>query len=273
MSAETIAPPSPAQTRPSAHSRPAARLRSVRTHHAVFAAFAACVASQFATQAYLTYGFAADIWHLPEPLRWGQIAALDTFAVITMILTYLMRTAKFWGPRGAAWLAFAFAVGTQCYVAEAFAAHEGWPLSARWLSAFPSVALAVSLEMVSQYRRHLQRAETPPPVAAPRRARPPAATAEQTSTGDRTSASGGTVTAIAAGRKRRRQTRADDDPVVAECRRRVADGEECRVVGPALGRSRRWAEVRTKDIRAAQSVIKSGPGISGRKISPAPSTP
>lgn len=230
------------------------------TTFAVFAVVVAHAAAQFVVQAYLTYLFAAHIWQLPEQLRWCLIGALDLFAVVTMTLTYLLRTASR-RVRAGSWAAFAFAVGAQCYVAEMVAGHQGWPDSARAMAAFPSVALAVSLELLNLYRLHRARAAAvwvpvapapAPPVDAP--AASPAPSVTPTDQPARKPGRGQT-------------SRRADDVLVAECRRQVGAGKSTAEVAASLKRTQRWVQLHTKDLRPPRTVSNDTGEISPREIS------
>lgn len=130
--------------------------------YAVFTGLVANAASAFSIQAYMTYGFAVAVWRIPGPLCVALIIALDVFAIMFMILTYLLRGTGW--PRGVATCVFLFAVGAQVFAAEMFGAYEQWPAAVRWFSAFPAVFLALAQEGVIVWRMHRNRTPAPPPA-------------------------------------------------------------------------------------------------------------
>jgi hypothetical protein len=147
------------------------------TAFAVFVVFAANAATAFAIQAWMTYGFGAKVWGMPVPLCAALIVALDVFAIMFMVLTYLLRGTGW--PRGAAMGVFLFAIGAQVFAAEQFAEFEHWPTSVRWFSALPAIFLALAQEGVILWRTHRAdegrgkapdrvKREVPPAPAKPR---------------------------------------------------------------------------------------------------------
>lgn len=118
----------------------------------VFAVLSATAATAFAIQAWMTFGFGDEVWGLPTELSIALIVALDLFAIMFMVLTYLLRGTGW--PRGAATSVFIFAIGAQVAAAEMFGAHRNWSAEVRWFSAIPAAFLALSQEGVILYRTH-----------------------------------------------------------------------------------------------------------------------
>lgn len=143
------------------------------TARVVFAVLATTAATAFAIQAWMTYGFGREVWGIPVPLSVALIVALDVFAIMFMILTYLLRETGW--PRLVVTLVFMFAIGSQVAAAEMFGAHEGWPVEVRWFSAIPAVILALSQEGVILWRTHRADREAAPAEPAPKPKREPAA--------------------------------------------------------------------------------------------------
>lgn len=135
---------------------------------AVFAVAALNALTQFALQAWMSYGFARDVWHLPQTLSFAVIFALDAFAVLFMFLTYRLRRAPWWGAKGFVWLAFLAALGAQLFAAELYGAHEKWIMPVRIFAATPALFLAVSLEGINLWRSHTNHPRSSPRfLAAP----------------------------------------------------------------------------------------------------------
>lgn len=145
----------------------------------VFVALIAVAATNFTIQAYMTYGFAGEVWQLPASLCVALIVALDVFAVMFMVLTYLLRGTGW--PRFAVTVVFLFAIAAQVFAAEQYGEHEAWTTPVRWFSALPAVFLALAQEGVIMWRTHrTDRApQRPGPIAK--------ATREVTSSGQRAS--------------------------------------------------------------------------------------
>lgn len=146
----------------------------------VFAAVTFNAATQFALQAWMSYGFASEVWKLPQPLSIAVIFALDVFAVLFMLLTYLMRFDRWQGRKGFVWAVFVIAVGAQLFAAELFGAHEGWPAPVRWFAAMPAVFLALSLEGLNLWRTRTHAPEHVDQGAVPVRRDPRPITAQST---------------------------------------------------------------------------------------------
>jgi hypothetical protein len=148
----------------------------------VFIVLTANASTAFAIQAWMTYGFASEVWEIPRPLCVALIVALDLFAVMFMLLTYLLRRTGW--PRLVATLVFLFAIGSQVAAAEMYGEHEDWATEIRWFASLPAVILALSQEGVILWRTHRadasrRRPEKPPapatgdgPVRLPRPERP-----------------------------------------------------------------------------------------------------
>jgi hypothetical protein len=119
---------------------------------AVFGGLAANALTAFAIQAWMTFGFADEVWGIPFALCIALIAALDLFAIMFMILTYLLRGTGW--PRGVATTVFVFAIGAQVAAAEMFGAHRGWSMEVRIFSVLPAVFLAAAQEGVVLWRTH-----------------------------------------------------------------------------------------------------------------------
>jgi hypothetical protein len=120
---------------------------------AVFAGVFANAVTQFALQAWMTFRFATDVWGLPETLCVSLIFGLDLFAVVFMIFTFLMRTAK-WSTRAYFWLIFAAGIGAQVFAAELYGEHANWAVELRVFAALPALFLAASLHGLILWRRH-----------------------------------------------------------------------------------------------------------------------
>lgn len=148
------------------------------TAFAVFVVFAANAATAFAIQAWMTYGFGAKVWGMPVPLCAALIVALDVFAIMFMVLTYLLRGTGW--PRGAAMGVFLFAIGAQVFAAEQFAEFEHWPTSVRWFSALPAIFLALAQEGVILWRTHRADKEQPAPAEREPARTPPPPPADKT---------------------------------------------------------------------------------------------
>lgn len=148
------------------------------TFAVVIIILAANALTAFAIQAWMTYGFAKKVWELPTQLCFALIIALDIFAIMYMVLTYLLRgTGR---PRFLATVVFLFAIAAQVFAAEQFGEHEQWSTEVRWFAVFPALALALSQEGVILWRTHrndkaakrqgqgkAERAETPSKPPAP----------------------------------------------------------------------------------------------------------
>lgn len=142
---------------------------------AVFAGLTANALTAFAIQAWMTYCFAAQVWKLPVPLCVALVVALDVFAMMFMLLTYLLRGTGW--PRIAVTAVFFFAVGAQVFAAELFAEHKLWPAEVRWFSALPAVFLALAQEGVILWRTYRDRRKVrtaPADAPAPEPTRDPA---------------------------------------------------------------------------------------------------
>lgn len=140
-----------AQTSPLAGAR-----TSQRTDVASFVVFAAVVANavtQFLIQAWMTFRFATDVWRIPEPLCAALIVALDLFAVVFMVFTYLLRSARL-RTKAYVWTIFALGIGAQLFAAELYGDHKDWTNPVRIFAALPSVFLAASLHGLIIWRRH-----------------------------------------------------------------------------------------------------------------------
>jgi len=133
----------------------------------VFAGLAANALTAFALQAWMTFGFAAKVWVIPAPLCVALIVALDVFAIMFMILTYLLRGSGW--PRFVATCVFVFAIAAQVFAAEQYGNAENWTTPVRWFSALPAVFLAASQEGVILWRTHrTDRADKEQPAPAER---------------------------------------------------------------------------------------------------------
>jgi hypothetical protein len=140
------------------------RTRELRSHRdatslVVFAVVFANAATQFAIQAWMTFRFATDVWRIPEPLCVALIFALDLFAVMFMVFTYLLRDVRL-RTKFYVWSVFAVGVGAQLFAAELYGAHQSWELPVRIFAGLPSLFLAASLHGLIIWRRH--RAGTKP---------------------------------------------------------------------------------------------------------------
>jgi hypothetical protein len=120
--------------------------------YAVFAGLVATAVSSFSIQAWMTYGFAEHVISAPSPLRVALVVTLDVFAVLFMILTYLLRGTG--GPRAVVTVLFFVAIGAQAYVAELYGAHQGWPAEVRVVAVIPAIFLAGAQEGVIMWRTH-----------------------------------------------------------------------------------------------------------------------
>lgn len=125
---------------------------TARTAVVVFAVLAANAGTAFTIQAWMTFGFAKEVWKLPEPLCVALIVALDLFAVMFMILSYLLRGTGW--PRFVVTAIFVFAIVVQVFAAEMFGVHEGWTMKVRWFAAIPAIFLALAQEGAILWRTH-----------------------------------------------------------------------------------------------------------------------
>lgn len=125
---------------------------SDRAAYAVFLVFAATAATAFAIQAWMTFGFGDEVWKIPGPLAVALIVALDLFAIMFMVLSYLLRGTGW--PRFVASSVFVFAIGAQVAAAEMFGEHKKWSTEIRIFAALPAVLLALSQEGVILWRTH-----------------------------------------------------------------------------------------------------------------------
>jgi hypothetical protein len=224
-----------------------------RTRSLLGLSFAANALVQFAIQAWLAYSFAAP-------------AALDAFVVNMMIVTYELRRSRM-RTRVYAWAVLSLGIALQVGAAEGFALYKDWGWAARIASFAPALLLAASLHTLIIRRR-----ETPASDGQGRD--------EQTSTEHQRQVDGelaeafrhvATAAEQAAGRApvtvrpprpikppaappapsgRRPQVKPSDSADVAEVRDLVAAGVSCRDAARKFGKSKRWAESHTKDIRA-----------------------
>jgi hypothetical protein len=133
-----------------------AKAKSDRESIVVFAVLSATAATAFAIQAWMTFGFGDEVWGLPTELSVALVFALDVFAIMFMVLTYLLRGTGW--PRFAATLVFIFAIGAQVAAAEMFGEHRQWSTEVRWFSAIPAAFLALSQEGVILWRTYRGRA-------------------------------------------------------------------------------------------------------------------
>lgn len=131
----------------------------------VFVALVAVAVTNFTIQAYMTYGFAGEVWKLPASLCIALIVALDVFAVMFMVLTYLLRGTG--TPRFAVTVVFLFAIAAQVFAAEQYGEHEDWTTPVRWFSALPAVFLALAQEGVIMWRTHRTDRAQPEPTETP----------------------------------------------------------------------------------------------------------
>jgi nitrate reductase NapE component len=146
-----------------------------REARVVFAVLSLSAVTAFAIQAWMTFGFAKEVWGMPVELCFALVFALDVFAVMWMILSYLLRNTGW--PRFIAFVVFLFAIGAQVLAAEMFGAHRGWSEEVRWFSAVPALLLALSQEGVILWRtyrsRRMLRTQPPATVAPPAVTREP----------------------------------------------------------------------------------------------------
>lgn len=212
----------------------------------VFAILGANALTAFLIQAWMTYGFAAKVWVLPVSLCFALIVALDLFAVMYMVLTYLLRGTGW--PRAIATAVFLFAVGAQVFAAEQFGEHQGWSVEVRWFAALPAVFLALSQEGVILWRSHrndLPKQVTGQPAQPDRPKAPPRPTPELPARKERPE-TGKTQAKPPAPRPAvpRKEDRKDGppDPVA-----RVLAGETPAAVAKDLGVSPRAVQIRVKN--------------------------
>jgi hypothetical protein len=118
----------------------------------VFTVLAANATTAFAMQAWMTFNFAKEVWEIPPVLCVALVVALDLFAVMFMLLTYLLRGTGF--PRFVATLVFLFAIGSQVAAAEMYGEHEDWATEIRVFASLPALILALSQEGVILWRTH-----------------------------------------------------------------------------------------------------------------------
>lgn len=279
---------SPAESSPLASSAkpPPSRPVSRAVSATVFAAVSANSATQFAIQAWMSYGFAREVWRIPLPLCVAVIVALDLFVTLFMILTYLLRSARL-RTKTFVWSVLVGGIGSQLFAAEQFAAHEGWPGAVELFAALPALFLAASLHGLIIWRSHVSMptaaAETedgggrmsPEPIMLAPGARLadaadmyPYGTYPTASRGDRgvrqlpqrESGPYETLThPLKKGGRARRPTQSDGGTLAELARKRVGAGESCADVAESLGRSKRWVEMQTQDVRVQRSVSTDGP--------------
>jgi hypothetical protein len=158
------------------------RRPSAATVRLVFAGVAANSLTQFAIQAFMSYRFAKDVWDIPRPLCVAVICALDLFAVMFMVFTYLLRRAKWW-TQVYVWFVFTAGVGAQLFAAELYGAKERWATPVRVFAALPALFLAASLHGLIIWRNHSAarpvQVETPTPAAPKATPAPPAVRQEK----------------------------------------------------------------------------------------------
>ena len=244
---ETFAPSHPPKVRESEGAKP--RKPADRAFALVFAILGANALTAFLIQAWMTYGFAAKVWVLPVSLCFALIVALDLFAVMYMVLTYLLRGTGW--PRAVATAVFLFAVGAQVFAAEQFGEHEGWSVEVRWFAALPAVFLALSQEGVILWRSHRNDlpkrttdkpapSDKPKPVPQPKAE--PVARKERPETG-KTQAKPPASRPAVPRKEDRKEDRKDGppDPVA-----RVLAGETPATVAKDLGVSPRAVQIRVK---------------------------
>jgi hypothetical protein len=163
-------PPSfapPAKPKPERKPPGFAKERSVPPS-AIYIGFAANALTNFAIQAWMTFGFAKDVWGLPAELSVALVVALDVFAILYMLLTFALRGSGW--PRFAAMSVFLFAVGAQVWAAEMFGSHMQWDTELRIFAGLPAVLLALSQEGIILWRTH--RAQPAPLPTAPEAPKP-----------------------------------------------------------------------------------------------------
>jgi type IV secretory pathway TrbD component len=237
----------------------AAKLRTNadRTGVIVFVILAANAITAFAIQAWMTYGFAAKVWKLPTELCFALIVALDIFAIMYMVLMYLLRSTGW--PRVFATGVFLFAIGAQVFAAELYGAHENWTTEVRWFAVFPALALALSQEGAILWRIHRNdaprdRRPSPPPAEpskrpaaaaqpdapAPAAAPPVDVRKERPMPGKTQVRAAHPARKVSAGKTERR------DSAVG----RVLAGEAAKDVAASIGVSRRAVEIWVRDHRA-----------------------
>jgi hypothetical protein len=209
--------------------------------------------TQFALQAYMSYGFAHQVWRIPTPLCAAVIVALDLFVTMFMVFTYLLRSARL-RTRMYAWGVLFFGVGAQLFAAELFAQHEKWTQPVEVFAAFPALFLALSLHGLIIWRQH-----TGAPIDAPERMLPAPAEETRNLATPAETASGRAPLTIRPPRPSRAPAApptpsgAGASDVRAKARQLVAEGRTCGDTASIVGRSRRWVEQQTKDIRDAAS--------------------
>jgi len=231
--------------------------------------FAANAVVQFAIQAWLAYSFAAHVWHLPGPLPYFAPVALDAFIVNMMIVAYELRGAKL-RTRLYVWLVLALGIGAQIGAAEGYAAHVDWGTWARVASFAPALLLAASLHTLIIRRKHLdpptdgqgrdadtsaqpvQDDDVPAANQAPKTQRP----ARPTTPPATPPVSGGS-TGQATFTKRPGRNRGSQPPpstaLQDKARTLVGEGRSCAEVAQIVGKSKRWVELHTVDIRAGHA--------------------
>lgn len=139
-------------TKPDAKREDRETRSSRKTDILVFAVLSLVASTAFAIQAWMTFGFGREVWILPVELSAALVFALDIFAIMFMILTYLLRGTG--APRLFATVVFVAAIGAQVFAAELFGKHKDWPTEVRWFSTIPAVFLALSQEGVILYRNN-----------------------------------------------------------------------------------------------------------------------
>lgn len=256
----------------------------------VFAGVAANSLTQFAIQAFMSYRFARDVWVIPQALCVAVIAALDLFAVMFMVFTYLLRAAKWW-TQLYVWFVFAAGVGAQLFAAELYGAHEGWSEPVRVFAALPALFLAASLHGLIIWRNHsaLSVEPTAPKAVAVERAAikaerpqfnrqhnpdlpkrraenaaPPLATSVRRTERKARAVESGTTGPMPVSRK---SNPSRDDAV-----RRVNAGEATDVVATDLGVTRRAVQIwvqKAQEVQVGESVA---PQVNGHEFTPGAAT-
>jgi hypothetical protein len=238
----------------------------------VVALVALSALAAFAIQAWFAYGFARHVWTLPFALALAVPVANDLYIVTLMVVGYLLRNAEM-RVRSYIWCVLSLGIGAQIGAAWSFehwrstGAHDGVSVAAL----VPAALLAAALHSLIIAARHLgetavQRpaestpAAAPPPSAAPRpsakasmpdRLYVPLVTADLgaparvAATPDEQAAGRAPVTE----RPARRKVQTSKGGDVAKLRELVSGGMSCAEAASQLGRSRRWAELHTGDIR------------------------
>jgi hypothetical protein len=270
MSADTKSPER-AHAKTSAHDAHGARSAHLLRIVIALVALSACAA--FAIQAWFAYGFARYVWQLPQTLSLAVPVANDLYIVTLMVVSYLLRSADS-RVRRYVWCVLGLGIGAQIGAAWSFenwrstGAHSGVSFAAL----IPAALLAAALHSLIIAARHMpsdeQGHETGQPHTEPQEppAQTPAGPARRVATAVERAAGRAAVTErpvrveVPPAPTSGRRTSKGDDSAIATVRKLVAGGMTCRAAAVQVGRSKRWVEIQTRDIRAGRDVTQGDTG-------------